>query len=103
MRKSPADYPTDMGEADGAQGRNVKIHRRPDGPSGGEAAGEPSRESTEDEYFGHILSDEKKKLHERIMGALMEKNSRWYEAIMLVYYLETPQAKAAESSPSSVR
>lgn len=61
-----------------------------------ESSEEPSRESTEDEYFKHILTDEKKELHERIVAALMEKNPRWYEAIMLVYYLETPQAKAAE-------
>ena len=66
------------------------------GDSAKEAAGEPSRESTEDEYFEHILSDEKKELDERIDASIMEKNPRWYEAIMLVYYLETPQAKAAE-------
>ena len=27
---------------------------------------------------------------------LMEKNERWYDAIVLVYYMEMPQAKAAE-------
>lgn len=26
----------------------------------------------------------------------MEKNERWYDAIVLVYYMEMPQAKAAE-------
>ena len=61
-----------------------------------ETAEEPIRESVESEYFDKILSGEKKELHERIVSALMEKNPRWYEAIMLVYHLETPQAKAAE-------
>ena len=61
-----------------------------------EAAEETIRESVESEYFDKILSGEKKELHERIVSALMEKNPRWYEAIMLVYHLETPQAKAAE-------
>lgn len=66
------------------------------GDSKEETADDPSRESTEEEYFNHILADDKKKLHECIVSGLMEKNPRWYEAIMLVYYLETPQAKAAE-------
>lgn len=26
----------------------------------------------------------------------MEKNERWYDAIVLVYYMEMPQAKVAE-------
>lgn len=35
-------------------------------------------------------------LHERILAALYEKNERWYQAFLLVYYLEISQAKAAE-------
>ena len=35
-------------------------------------------------------------LHEKIFTNLMEKNERWYDAIVLVYYMEMPQAKAAE-------
>lgn len=57
---------------------------------------EPSVESTEREYFDSALNGERKELHERIFEDLIKKNSRWYEGIMLVYYLEIPQAKAAE-------
>ena len=39
---------------------------------------------------------ERLELHEKIFTNLMEKNERWYDAIVLVYYMEMPQAKAAE-------
>ena len=44
----------------------------------------------------NLLGDEKRRLHRRIMDSLMEKNPRWHEGILLVYYMEMPQAKAAE-------
>ena len=57
---------------------------------------EPFRESAESEYMENLLGDEKRRLHRRIMDSLMEKNPRWHEGILLVYYMEMPQAKAAE-------
>ena len=62
----------------------------------GYAVQEELRESTEEEYTGIELEHSRRKLHEKIFAGLMEKNPRWYEAIMLVYYMEIPQAKAAE-------
>ena len=38
----------------------------------------------------------KKQFHEKIMAALSKKNPRWYEAIILVYYMDIPQVKVAE-------
>lgn len=38
----------------------------------------------------------RKKHSREIFTNLMEKNERWYDAIVLVYYMEMPQAKAAE-------
>ena len=54
------------------------------------------RESTEDEYAENELEAERTRLHKRIFSGLQEKNPRWYEAMMLVYYMEIPQAQAAE-------
>ena len=42
------------------------------------------------------LQKQRLELHEKIFTNLMEKNERWYDAIVLVYYMEMPQAKAAE-------
>lgn len=57
---------------------------------------EPSRESAENEYLERELELSRGKLHEKIFSGLMEKNPRWHEAILLVYYMEIPQARAAE-------
>ena len=57
------------------------------------------------EQFGESLETEfiekeevlyKKQFHEKIMEALSKKNPRWYEAIILVYYMDIPQVKVAE-------
>ena len=57
------------------------------------------------EQFGESLETEfiekeevlyKKQFHEKIMAALSKKNPRWYEAIILVYYMDIPQVKVAE-------
>lgn len=56
---------------------------------------EPSRESTEEEYLEDLTENERSKLHEKIFTALMEKNPRWHEAIMLTCYLKIPQKEAA--------
>lgn len=53
-------------------------------------------DSAEDLFIEEEKEHDRSELHERIFEALLEKNSRWYEAISLVYYLEIPQAKVAE-------
>ena len=53
------------------------------------------RESAEEEYLENDLAIERKELSKRILAGLMDKNPRWQEAIILVYYMEVPQAKAA--------
>lgn len=60
------------------------------------AISEPSRESTEEEYLEEMAEKKRTELHEQIMTALMEKNERWYEAILLVCHLNVPQTEAAE-------
>lgn len=57
---------------------------------------EPTRESTEEEYIENLSESERAELHERIFSALMEKNPRWHEAILLVCHLNVPQVEAAE-------
>lgn len=57
---------------------------------------EMSRESTEEEYLEKLAEKERCSLHERILLHLMEKNPRWYEAVMLVCVLEYPQVDAAK-------
>lgn len=53
-------------------------------------------ESAEDEFMEELKDEDRSVLHERIFAALMEKNSRWYDAITLAYLLEIPQAIVAE-------
>lgn len=57
---------------------------------------EPSRESVEEEYLAREMNLERGSLSRRILEDLMEKNPRWHEAILLVYYMEVPQTRAAE-------
>ena len=72
-----------------------------------ELLGESGQEKISDSVRGNsesaeeiILEAEQKReeflLHERIMTSLLKKNECWYEAIMVVYLLEVPQATAAE-------
>ena len=58
----------------------------------------PSSDVSEDEMkdMEDDLQKQRLELHEKIFTNLMEKNERWYDAIVLVYYMEMPQAKAAE-------
>ena len=53
------------------------------------------RESSEEEYMGEYTEKQRAKLHETIMTALLEKNPKWYEAVMLVCLMEYPQEEAA--------
>jgi|GEM_PF-119100 len=52
--------------------------------------------SAEEQFLEDDLQKQRLELHEKIFTNLMEKNERWYDAIVLVYYMEMPQAKAAE-------
>ena len=56
---------------------------------------ESMRESSEEEYMGEYTGKQRAKLHETIMTALLEKNPKWYEAVMLVCLMEYPQEEAA--------
>lgn len=53
-------------------------------------------DSAEEQFLEDELQKQRLELHEKIFTNLMEKNERWYDAIVLVYYMEMPQAKAAE-------
>lgn len=57
---------------------------------------EPVGESLEEEYMDELTNKEKAELHNRIMTELMEKNPRWYDAILLEAHLEVPQKDAAK-------
>lgn len=62
----------------------------------GVALKEPVSESLESEYFdmeSHRICAE---IHERIFTALMKKNPRWYEAVMMSGFRNMPAAEAAE-------
>lgn len=59
-------------------------------------AEEPAVESAEEEFLKNFSEDEARKLHRRIVEDMREHNPRWYDAMILVYYMELPQAKAAE-------
>ncbi len=63
---------------------------------GSDVIEEPASESLESEYLNRILEEKRAKLHERIFTALMKKNPRWHEAIMMVCYLDIPAAEAAK-------
>lgn len=53
-------------------------------------------ESAEDKYLKSERKEENGRLHEQIFSELLDKNKRWHDAILLVYYMDIPQAKAAE-------
>ena len=52
------------------------------------------------EFLTEYLEDELKRkrnvLHKKISEEMNKKNPRWYEAMVLVYYMDMPQVKAAE-------
>ena len=55
------------------------------------------QKSTEDEYLGDELKREQNVLYKKISEEMNKKNPRWYEAMVLVYYMDMPQVKAAET------
>lgn len=57
---------------------------------------EPATESLESEYLSEMTEKMRGELHERIFAALMKKNERWHEAIMLICYMGIPVAEAAD-------
>ncbi len=60
------------------------------------AVDEPSTESAEEEFLRYTLELENSELHRRIIADMRKYNQRWYDAMILVFYMELPQAKAAE-------
>lgn len=56
---------------------------------------EPISESLESEYLSEMTEKMRGELHERIFAALMKKNERWHEAIMMICYLDIPVTEAA--------
>lgn len=62
---------------------------------GSDVIEEPATESLESEYLSEMTEKMRGELHERIFAALMKKNERWHEAIMLVCYMNVPIAEAA--------
>lgn len=52
--------------------------------------------SAEAKYLERELNLERRNLHVSILDGLAKKNPRWHEAVMLVYYMEIPQAEVAE-------
>ncbi len=58
---------------------------------------DPVTESLESVYFSMETERMGSELHEQVMTALMEKNPRWHEAMMMVSILEMSEAEAAES------
>ena len=61
----------------------------------GEEKADVYRESVGDKYLEELTERERSELNERILQHLMEKNPRWYEAIMLVGVAEYSQVEAA--------
>ena len=62
---------------------------------GSDVSEEPATESLESEYLNEMTEKMRGELHERIFAALMKKNERWHEAIMLICYMNVPAAEAA--------
>lgn len=67
------------------------------------AENELMTESIEDEYMENVHDREAKSLHDQILEGLMEKNPKWYEAILLAYYVKMPQAKVAEQMGMTIQ
>ncbi|HJC90485.1 MAG TPA: sigma-70 family RNA polymerase sigma factor [Candidatus Mediterraneibacter excrementigallinarum] len=57
---------------------------------------EPAAKSAEEEFLRRTLELENSELHRRIVADMRKHNPRWYDAMILVFYMELPQAKAAE-------
>ena len=55
-----------------------------------------NREAAEDEYLEDELKRKRYVLHKKISEEMYKKNPRWYEAMVLVYYMDMPQVKVAE-------
>ena len=62
---------------------------------GSDVIEEPATESLESEYLNEMTEKMRGELHERIFAALMKKNERWHEAIMLICYMNVPATEAA--------
>lgn len=59
--------------------------------------------SIEEDYMEDVQSGEAHSLHSEIMEALMNKSQKWYEAVILAYYVKMPQNKVAERMGMSLQ
>lgn len=55
-----------------------------------------STESIEDSYIEQEHTADTATLNDRILSGLMEKNSRWHDAVLFAYYMDIPQERVAE-------
>lgn len=56
---------------------------------------EPAGKSVEEEFEEAQAELERSRLHRKIFDGLREKNPRWLDAMILVYYMKVPQKDAA--------
>ncbi len=66
-----------------------------DSEEGADAMQSAVSESMESMYLNEMTEKMRSDLHERIFTALMKKNKRWHEAIMMICYLGVPTEEAA--------
>ena len=55
-----------------------------------------SIESAENGYIEREHTAETETLNDHILSDLMEKNSRWHDAVLYAYYMDIPQERVAE-------
>lgn len=53
-------------------------------------------DSAEKRYLNELIDKKHMTLHDYVMSGLLEKNERWYEAVMLTYDREISQVKVAQ-------
>ncbi len=54
-------------------------------------------ESPEDHFMNRLREREHRELAETIFADLYQVNERWYDAVLLAYFLEKPQKEVAET------
>ena len=59
--------------------------------------------SAEEQFLEDELQKQRLELHEKDFHQFDGKNERWYDAIVLVYYMEMPQAKSSRINGHSTR
>lgn len=61
------------------------------------AVPEPGTKSTEDEYLEDELKRKRNVLHKKISEEMYKKNPRWYEAMVLVYYMDNASGESGRT------